>query len=128
MNDQNHLVFSKKIWRTPMVFIIVIWFIYWIEITYGYNFNTYGIAPRNFVGIRGVFFLLLSMQTRSIFSIIRYRYLCFLSACSISTGKLHQKYSSMEHYSQVCLHGSLLVMLIILEQVESCIYFLVLFF
>ena len=56
MNDQNHLVFSKKIWRTPMLFIIVIWFIYWIEITYGYNFNTYGIAPRNFVGIRGVFF------------------------------------------------------------------------
>ena len=56
MNDQNHLVFSKKIWGTPMLLIIVIWFIYWIEITYGYNFNTYGIAPRNFVGIRGVFF------------------------------------------------------------------------
>ena len=32
-----------------------IWIIYAIEITFGYNFNTYGVYPRNLVGLRGVF-------------------------------------------------------------------------
>jgi membrane associated rhomboid family serine protease len=56
MNDQNHLVFSKKMLRIPVLFIFSIWFIYWVEIRFGYNFNKYGIYPRDLSGLRGILF------------------------------------------------------------------------
>lgn len=40
----------------PLVAIFLIWFIYFIEINFGLNFNQYGIYPKSFVGLRGVLF------------------------------------------------------------------------
>ncbi|MDC1323481.1 rhomboid family intramembrane serine protease [Polaribacter sp.] len=40
----------------PILYILVIWMLYFIEIKFGYNFNKYGVYPREFKGLRGVFF------------------------------------------------------------------------
>ena len=40
----------------PILYILVIWKLYFIEIKFGYNFNKYGVYPREFKGLRGVFF------------------------------------------------------------------------
>ena len=40
----------------PILYILVIWMLYFIEIKFGYNFNNYGVYPREFKGLRGVFF------------------------------------------------------------------------
>ncbi|WP_341220904.1 rhomboid family intramembrane serine protease [Polaribacter atrinae] len=56
MKEENHLKISKSIFLLPVVYIVAIWFIYWVEIQFDINFNKYGIFPRTFVGFRGVFF------------------------------------------------------------------------
>jgi len=40
----------------PISVIVIIWGVYFIEINYGFNFNKYGIYPRTFKGLRGIFF------------------------------------------------------------------------
>jgi len=47
---------SKSFLLFPIVFILVIWFIYWVEIYYGFNFNKFGVFPRSFKGLQGVVF------------------------------------------------------------------------
>lgn len=56
MNEENQLKISKSIFVIPVVYIIAIWVIYWVEIQFNYNFNKYGIYPRTLKGFRGVFF------------------------------------------------------------------------
>ncbi|WP_340832987.1 rhomboid family intramembrane serine protease [Polaribacter sejongensis] len=55
MKEENHLQISKSIFLIPIVYIVAIWFIYWVEIQFDLNFNKYGVFPRTFVGFRGVF-------------------------------------------------------------------------
>ena len=55
MQNDASLTYHKKVLWIPTITIITIWFIYWIEINFGYNFNDYGILPRDFVGLRGIF-------------------------------------------------------------------------
>jgi membrane associated rhomboid family serine protease len=50
------LTYHKNVLWVPIVAIVAIWLIYWVEITFGYNFNTYGILPREIKGLRGVLF------------------------------------------------------------------------
>lgn len=40
----------------PMLFILTIWGIYWVEIKYGFNFNYLGTQPRTLKGLRGILF------------------------------------------------------------------------
>lgn len=55
MNENEQLNFDSRIIVIPTVVVFLIWFIYWIEIKFGFNFNKFGIYPRNLVGFRGVF-------------------------------------------------------------------------
>ena len=55
MQTETSLTYHKNVLLVPIVTIFVIWFIYWVEIKFGYNFNKYGIFPRSFRGLRGVF-------------------------------------------------------------------------
>ncbi|MGJ8761440.1 MAG: rhomboid family intramembrane serine protease [Polaribacter sp.] len=55
MKEENNLKSSKSIFLIPIVYVVTIWLIYWIEIQFDFNFNKYGVFPRNFVGFRGVF-------------------------------------------------------------------------
>ena len=56
MQIDSSLTYHKNVLWVPIVAIVVIWLIYWVEITFGYNFNTYGILPREIKGLRGVLF------------------------------------------------------------------------
>ncbi len=55
MKQEEQFKFNKTIVTIPLLFIFIIWFVYWIEIKFGFNFNRLGIYPRSFKGIRGVF-------------------------------------------------------------------------
>ena len=55
MNDENHLKISKSVFFIPVAYIVAIWFIYWVEIYFSFNFNKFGVYPRTLKGFRGVF-------------------------------------------------------------------------
>ncbi|MCI2229784.1 rhomboid family intramembrane serine protease [Polaribacter sp. MSW13] len=55
MNDDNQLKVSKSVFLIPTLYVLSIWLIYWIEITFGYNFNKLGVFPRTLSGFKGVF-------------------------------------------------------------------------
>jgi membrane associated rhomboid family serine protease len=40
----------------PIMAIVLIWLIYFIEIKFSFNFNKYGIYPKTLKGLRGIFF------------------------------------------------------------------------
>ena len=56
MNDENQLKISKSIFLVPVAYVVAIWFIYWVEIYFSFNFNKLGVYPRTLKGFRGVFF------------------------------------------------------------------------
>ncbi len=56
MNEQDTLIFRQRMLRIPIILVFAIWFVYWIEIKFGYNFNKFGLYPREFQGLRGVLF------------------------------------------------------------------------
>ena len=56
MQIDSSLTYHKNVLWVPIVAIVAIWLIYWVEITFGYNFNTYGILPREIKGLRGILF------------------------------------------------------------------------
>ncbi|WP_299160760.1 rhomboid family intramembrane serine protease [uncultured Tenacibaculum sp.] len=54
MKTDSQLKYSNKVFFIPFLFVFFIWFIYWIEINFGFNFNKFGILPRKIIGLRGV--------------------------------------------------------------------------
>lgn len=56
MNENDSLIFKNSMLRVPILFVVLIWFVYWIEIKFGLNFNKYGLYPREFSGLKGVVF------------------------------------------------------------------------
>ncbi|WP_299012231.1 rhomboid family intramembrane serine protease [uncultured Polaribacter sp.] len=56
MQQETEIKISKSIFVIPTIYVVGIWLIYWVEIQFGFNFNKYGVYPRTFFGLRGVFF------------------------------------------------------------------------
>jgi len=56
MNDTIDLKFSRTILWIPLLSVAFLWLIYWMEIKFGYNFNKFGIYPRNLSGAKGILF------------------------------------------------------------------------
>ncbi|MFI0428181.1 rhomboid family intramembrane serine protease [Mariniflexile sp. HMF6888] len=56
MNDQHHFKFSTGVLAYPLFFVLVIWFVFWLEVRFGFNFSKYGIYPQTLKGLRGVVF------------------------------------------------------------------------
>ncbi|MCH3880848.1 MULTISPECIES: rhomboid family intramembrane serine protease [Tenacibaculum] len=54
LNDKE-LKFSKQTILIPILSVVIIWFVYWLEINFNYNFNKFGVFPRTIKGFRGVF-------------------------------------------------------------------------
>tara|TARA_R110002049_G_C9135286_1_gene559242 strand:+ start:892 stop:1566 length:675 start_codon:yes stop_codon:yes gene_type:complete len=57
MEEDKILKNSKSIFLIPIFYVLSIWFIYWVEIYFNFNFNKFGVFPRDLVGLRGVFFM-----------------------------------------------------------------------
>ncbi len=56
MKDESHLKISKSVFLVPIVYVVSIWLIYWVEIYFNFNFNKYGVLPRDLIGLRGIIF------------------------------------------------------------------------
>lgn len=55
MENQSQFKFKPWILAVPLYFVLLLWIVYWFEVTKGYNFNTFGVYPRTFKGLRGIF-------------------------------------------------------------------------
>lgn len=55
MKKDNEFQFSEAVFKLPLLFIFIMWFIYWLEIQCNWNFNKHGIYPRTLAGLKGVF-------------------------------------------------------------------------
>ncbi len=47
--------FDSKVFLVPFFLIFTIWFVYWLEFMFDFNFNRLGIYPRSLKGLRGIF-------------------------------------------------------------------------
>ncbi|MGO4918290.1 rhomboid family intramembrane serine protease [Maribacter spongiicola] len=54
MSEMAHYNFSNKVIAIPLLAMILIWGVYWLEIVMGVNFNEMGVMPRTALGLRGV--------------------------------------------------------------------------
>ncbi len=56
MQGQQEIKFTKNMLLIPIGFVFLLWFIYWFEIQFGYNFNKFGVLPREVEGVGGILF------------------------------------------------------------------------
>jgi len=56
MSTENNLKFSNLVLFGPLIAVLSIWVVFWVEVTFDINFNEFGIGPRNVIGLRGVIF------------------------------------------------------------------------
>lgn len=56
MKQQDHFKFSTGVVAYPICFVLIIWFVFWFEVRFGYNFSRYGVYPQTLKGLRGVVF------------------------------------------------------------------------
>ena len=56
MEDYKNFRYTPAVIWVPAIFVFTMWFVYWIELRFGYNFNRYGIYPVKISGLKGVLF------------------------------------------------------------------------
>lgn len=56
MSEETYFKFSNKVLLVPMIAVLLIWTVFWVEIRFQINLNQYGIFPRSLKGLRGVLF------------------------------------------------------------------------
>jgi membrane associated rhomboid family serine protease len=56
MNKNKELYYSNEVFLIPLLILLVMVIVFWIESQYNLNFNYLGIYPRKFEGLRGVLF------------------------------------------------------------------------
>lgn len=56
MDEKAYYRFTPLTLAFPLYFVLALWMVYWFEVKFGYNLNSYGIYPRTFKGMRGIFF------------------------------------------------------------------------
>ena len=55
MND-NQFKYSNSVIALPLFFVWFLWFVYWLQIKYDFDFDQNGILPRTFSGLQGIAF------------------------------------------------------------------------
>lgn len=84
----------------PLFLLLLIWTVYYVEVAFGHNFNTWGIVPRSVMGLRGIIF------SPFIHGSLSHLYhntipLAVLTACCFTfIGKPHGPYCSGGLFSQ----------------------------
>jgi len=53
---ENQFKYKRRVILIPVLAVCIIWFIYFIEINFDFNFNKFGIYPRTVKGLQGVLF------------------------------------------------------------------------
>jgi membrane associated rhomboid family serine protease len=52
----DHFKYSNFVLVLPLFFVLSIWFVYWLEIRFDFDFTQNGILPRTFSGLQGIVF------------------------------------------------------------------------
>ena len=55
MND-NQFKYTNAVIVFPLFFVVIVWFVFWLQIKYDFDFDQNGIFPRTFSGLQGVLF------------------------------------------------------------------------
>lgn len=55
MHD-NHFKYSNSVIALPLFFVLLLWFVYWLQIKFDFDFFENGIFPRTVSGLQGVVF------------------------------------------------------------------------
>ena len=55
MND-NQFKYTNAVIVFPLLFVVIVWFVFWLQIKYDFDFDQNGIFPRTFSGLQGVLF------------------------------------------------------------------------
>ena len=53
--EQNLFKFNTWTLAFPLYFVLLLWFVFWFEIKFNFNFTKYGLYPRTFKGFIGIF-------------------------------------------------------------------------
>lgn len=56
MKGNNVFDFNTGVVGYPILFVLLIWIVFWVEIRFGVDFNFLGIYPRTAIGLRGILF------------------------------------------------------------------------
>ncbi len=54
MKQDQHFKFSNGVVVYPLLFVMLIWFIFWLEVRLGFNFTKLGIYPLKLKGLKGI--------------------------------------------------------------------------
>lgn len=53
---ENPFVFTPSVVLLPLLFVVVLWFVFWIENHFHISLAHYGVYPRQAFGVKGIFF------------------------------------------------------------------------
>ncbi|MAX04732.1 MAG: rhomboid family intramembrane serine protease [Dehalococcoidia bacterium] len=56
MSKDKDFQFKTGVIGYPILLVLVIWIVYWVEIRFGVDFTDWGVKPRTIKGLRGVLF------------------------------------------------------------------------
>ena len=56
MSNQSEFRFSNAVLIAPLTSVLLIWFVYWMELRFQTNLNDFGLYPRRFSGLQGIIF------------------------------------------------------------------------
>ena len=54
--QQEPFKYTTGVIGFPVLFVLIIWIVFWIEVRFGVHFNDYGIYPQTLKGLRGIIF------------------------------------------------------------------------
>ena len=54
MSESQYFKFTNSLLIAPLVAVLVIWTVFWLELRFQTNFNDYGIFPKTLSGLRGI--------------------------------------------------------------------------
>ena len=56
MSEERYFSFTPQVVLLPMLAVLSIWTVFWVEVKFQVNLNDYGIYPRTVKGLRGIIF------------------------------------------------------------------------
>ena len=56
LKASSPFVFTTGTIGYPLLFVLLIWIVFWVEVRFGISFNSYGVRPGEIIGLRGILF------------------------------------------------------------------------
>jgi len=56
MNSDENFKYTTGVIGYPVFFVLILWIVFWFEVRFNFSFNSYGVYPRTFSGLKGIFF------------------------------------------------------------------------